>query len=177
MYEESGERLTLVAVVAAARNGVIGNEGAMPWRLRGDLRRYRQLTMGRPMIMGRKTLASIGRVLDGRDTVVLTRTGVAPIEGALAAGSPEEALRLAAACARARETNEIVIAGGAEIYALFLDRIDRIERTVVDAAPPGDAVFPRLDPAEWLEGPRTAFERAEGDSDSAFHLTLTRRAG
>ncbi|WP_279479336.1 dihydrofolate reductase [Aureimonas sp. SK2] len=138
------DALPLVAVVATAANGVIGLDGAMPWSIRSDLKRYRALTMGKPMIMGRRTLESIGRVLDGRDTIVLTRASSLPFEGAILARSTDEALDLAARAADRRGANEIVIAGGAEIYRQFLGATARVERTVIDAAPAGDAFFPDL---------------------------------
>ena len=136
--------LPLVAVVATAANGVIGHLGGMPWSVPSDLKRYRALTMGKPMIMGRRTLESIGRVLPGRDTVVLTRASALPFEGAILAKSPDEALALATQAADRRGANEIVIAGGAEIYRAFLSRTARVERTVIEAEPPGDAFFPDL---------------------------------
>ncbi|WP_294643485.1 dihydrofolate reductase [uncultured Aureimonas sp.] len=134
----------LVAVVATAANGVIGHLSGMPWSVPSDLKRYRALTMGKPMIMGRRTLESIGRVLPGRDTIVLTRASDLPFEGAILAKSPDEALALAAQAADRRGANEIVIAGGAEIYREFLPRTTRVERTVIEAAPAGDAFFPDL---------------------------------
>ena len=139
----------LVVVVALAANGVIGRNGDMPWRVPSDLQRYRRLTMGKPMIMGRKTLESIGRVLDGRDTVVLTRAATVPFVGARVAGSPREALSLAHACAKARGANEIVIAGGAEIYSLFLPLVVRLYVTRIEAEPQGDTRFPPIDPRVW----------------------------
>ncbi|WP_182085241.1 dihydrofolate reductase [Aureimonas sp. ME7] len=134
--------LPLVAVVATARNGVIGLRGAMPWSIPSDLKRYRALTMGKPMIMGRRTLESIGRVLDGRDTIVLTHAGSLPFEGAILASSVEDALAKAHDAADRRSANEIVIAGGGEIYRAFMPLTARIARTVIDAAPDGDAFFP-----------------------------------
>lgn len=155
----------LVAVVAMAENNVIGRDGEMPWRLATDLKRYRRLTMGKPMIMGRKTLASIGRVLDGRDSVVLTRGGGLPYEGAYAVHSPEGAVALAATLADARGADEIVIAGGAEIYRLFLDQVDRLYVTHVAAAPEGDALFPPIDPQHWKVV--ASEDVAAGEKDSA----------
>lgn len=165
---------TLTAVAAVARNGVIGLEGAMPWRLPTDLKRYKAITMGRPMIMGRRTLQSIGRVLEGRDTIVLSRTGETPFEGAIPARTPEEALTLAARSAAARGANEIVIAGGGEVYRLFWDRIHRLEITAVDADPAGDAFFPAYagGPFERLE--RTAMARSGHDSADAWFETWMR---
>lgn len=176
MFECEGARFKLVAVVAMARNRVIGRDGAMPWTLRSDLKRYRTLTMGRPMIMGRKTLVSIGRALDGRDTVVLTRSGAVEVEGAHPVRDPDEALRLAARLARGRGVDEIVIAGGAEIYALFLDRTDRIEMTEVQDDPEGDTLFPALDEAQWAEVRLSSMERGPHDTADANYVTLERRA-
>lgn len=139
----------LVAVVAMAENNVIGRDGEMPWRLATDLKRYRRLTMGKPMIMGRKTLVSIGRVLDGRDSVVLTRSATLPIAGAHAVATPEAALALAEELAGQRGADEIVIAGGAEIYTLFMDRLERLYVTHVEARPEGDTLFPAIDPLRW----------------------------
>lgn len=156
---------SLVAVVAMAENRVIGRDGAMPWSIPSDLKRYRRLTMGKPMIMGRKTLQSIGRVLDGRDTIVLTRGDTVPFEGARLARSPEEALDIARTCAASRGADEIVIAGGGEIYRLFLDRIDTLYVTTVMARPEGDARFPVIDPAIFAESSRD--ESSHGDRDSA----------
>ena len=155
----------LVAVVAMAENNVIGRDGEMPWRLATDLKRYRQLTMGKPMIMGRKTLVSIGRVLDGRDSVVLTRSGTLPIAGAHPVATPEAALALAEELAGQRGADEIVIAGGAEIYRLFLDQLDRLYVTHVAAAPEGDALFPPIDPQHWKVV--ASEDVAAGEKDSA----------
>ncbi len=174
MFEYEGRRFTVVAVVAMARNGVIGQDGGMPWTLKADLKRYRALTMGRPMIMGRKTLVSIGRLLDGRDTVVVTRSGQAPVTGAHVAGDAEEALEVAARLAEARGTNEIAIVGGAEIYRLFLDRTDRIEMTRIDAEPDGDTVFPTLLEGDWIAEDRGAMERGPSDTADARYITLSR---
>jgi dihydrofolate reductase len=139
--------LPLVAVVATAANGVIGFQGGMPWSIPSDLKRYRALTMGRPMIMGRRTLEAIGRVLDGRDTIVLTRAPSLPFPGAILAASTEEALALARQAADRRGANEIVIAGGGEIYRQFLPLTTRVERTMIEAEPVGDAFFPDLSAA------------------------------
>ncbi|MBC8130098.1 MAG: dihydrofolate reductase [Rhizobiaceae bacterium] len=166
---------TLVAVVAMAHNRVIGHDGAMPWTLSTDLRRYRRLTMGKPMIMGRKTLASIGRVLDGRDSVVLTRGSDLPIAGAERVGSPEEALVSARRLAAARGADEIVIAGGAEIYALFLPQVARLYVTHVDAEPEGDARFPEIVPHDWREVSSESVPAGEKDSAPSRFVVYERR--
>lgn len=163
--------LPVVAVVAAARNRVIGLNGAMPWRLPSDLKRYRQLTMGRPMIMGRRTLEAIGRVLDGRDTIVLTRAASLPFEGAILARGVEDALDLAAAAAKARGSNEIVIAGGAEIYRQFLPVTDRIAMTLVEDDPVGDTLFPEIAGAGFTSVSSVPAPRGPADSaDCRFEI-------
>ncbi|NDW05766.1 dihydrofolate reductase [Jiella pacifica] len=166
--------IPLVAVVAMAENRVIGRNGSMPWSIPSDLKRYRRLTMGKPMIMGRKTLQSIGRVLDGRDTIVLTRQDHAPFEGARLAATPQAALEIAASCAASRGADEIVIAGGEEIYRLFFDKLERLYVSEVAAAPEGDARFPTIDPATFepvhSEGPVR-----HGRDSAATRFTIYRR--
>jgi len=135
----------LVAVVAMARNRVIGAKGAMPWTLPSDLRHFRELTLGRPMIMGRKTFAGIGEALDGRDTIVLTRQAGFEAPGVLSVSDAETALKAARMMAASRGANEIVMAGGGELYQLFLPLTDRIELTRVEAEPEGDTFFPAFE--------------------------------
>ncbi|MBC6717215.1 dihydrofolate reductase [Aurantimonas sp. DM33-3] len=165
----------LVAVVAMAENGVIGDAGAMPWRMPSDLKRYRRLTMGKPMIMGRKTLDSIGRVLDGRDSIVLSRAEQLPYEGAILAGTPDAALGRARDAAAAREADEIVVAGGAEIYRLFLDRLDRLYVTRIAVDVSGDTVFPPIDPAIWAVESDEPCERGPKDSADSRFIVYVRR--
>lgn len=136
-------------VVAAARNRIIGRAGDMPWRMPSSLKRFRALTMGRPMIMGRKTFEAIGRPLDGRDTIVVTRNPAFPACGIHLAASLAEAFGIAARLADARGTHEIVIAGGGEIYAAALPYATRVCLDLIGAQPEGDAEFPSLDPTEW----------------------------
>ncbi|NIJ38627.1 dihydrofolate reductase [Sphingopyxis panaciterrae] len=134
----------ITLILARAANGVIGAGGKMPWHLPADLRRFKQLTMGRPMIMGRKTFDSLPAVLEGRRHIVLTRDPGWQDENAEVAHSVDEALRLANA-------PQAMVIGGAEIYALFLDQADRIELTEVAIEPRGDAAIPYPDPAAWKE--------------------------
>ena len=139
----------IVFVVARAKNGIIGRGGAMPWRLPSELQHFKQTTWGRPMIMGRETFASVGKALPGRDTIVVTRDRAFAAPGVVVAHSIEAALRRAETCAAARGVNEIMVVGGAEIYAALLDRADRIVMTEVDLEPTGDAATPAPDPALW----------------------------
>jgi dihydrofolate reductase len=150
-------------VVAATRNGVIGRDGDMPWRMPSSLRRFRSLTMGRPMIMGRKTFHAIGKPLDGRDTIVVTRDSSFKAPGVHVAGSLLEAFRIAQELAAARGTDEIVIAGGGEIYRLALPYATDVHLDRIDTDLEGDTTLPRLDPAEWREVARHLIERHPRD--------------
>ena len=159
----------LVIVAAVARNGVIGSGNAMPWHLPGDFRHFRALTMGKPLIMGRKTFASIGRALPGRETIVLTRDPGFCAPGVRVAHALEEAVALAAARAPAIGAHEIIVAGGGELYAALIGRAKRLEITQVDLAPDGDARFPAVDPARWRLVARSAASRGPGEyCDYAF---------
>ena len=162
-------RLTLLLVAAVAHNGIIGANNRLLWRLSSDLKRFKALTMGKPMVMGRKTFASIGRPLPGRETIVVTRDPAFPPEGALVAHSLEAALKLAHERAAAMGADAIVIAGGGEIYAQTIGRGDRLAITEVALAPEGDARFPAIDPSVWREVRREAGERGPRDeADFAF---------
>lgn len=156
-------RVTLVAAVA--ENGVIGNGGALPWRLPSDLKRFRKLTMGCPVIMGRKTFESLGKPLDGRDNIVVTRNADFKAQGIILVLGVDEALRVARQFAVGRAVGRIAVIGGAEIFALMLGQADVIEMTEVHAAPEGDTVFPELDRTQWKEVARE--RHAAGKRDSA----------
>ena len=125
-------------IVAVAENGVIGRGGALPWRLPSDLRRFRRLTLGKPMIMGRKTYQSIGRPLDGRESIVLSGRRERYPAGVHVAASIKEALALAAQLAGARGVEEVAVIGGAEVFAAALPFAERIYLTLVHAKPAGD---------------------------------------
>jgi len=155
--------MSIALVVAMTPDRVIGKDGRLPWRLPADLRRFRELTLGHAVIMGRKTHESIGAPLAGRTHIVVTRRRDYAASGCLVAHSPAEALELArgAAAAAARagaatgagdaSADEILVIGGAEIYAAFLPRAQRLYVTFVHAQIAGDTWFPRIDPAEWIE--------------------------
>ncbi len=166
--------MTLSLIVAVAENGVIGADGDMPWRLRGDLRMFRRVTMGKPVIMGRKTFQSLPKALDGRDNIVITRQMDFESDGAIAVVSPEEALDLAAKLAKARLVDEICVIGGAQIYQLFLPRADRIYLTRVHAKPQGDTCFPEVDKKDWREVSAEFFEKGENDSADYSFIVLER---
>lgn len=165
----------IVMVVAVARNGVIGRDNGLPWHMRSDLKHFKQATMGKPLVMGRKTYLSIGRPLPGRDTIIVTRDPGCRPEGTHQAGDLDGAIALADRLAEARGADEIVIAGGGSIYAAAMPRADRLIVTIVDLAPEGDARFPAIDATQWRETGRTAHPRGEGD-DAGFEIvTYTRR--
>jgi dihydrofolate reductase len=147
-------------VVAAAANGVIGRENRMPWHLPEDLAHFKRLTLGHPVVMGRKTyesiIATLGKPLPGRTNIVVTRQAGFAAPGCIVAAS------LDAGLAAAREVEEIFVIGGAEIYRLALERADRVHLTRIDAAFEGDTTFPALDPARWRETAREEHPPAGG---------------
>ena len=163
-------RPEITLILARAANGVIGAGGKMAWHLPADLRRFKQLTMGRPMIMGRKTFDSLPAVLEGRRHIVLTRDAEWHDEHAEVAHSAPEALRLANA-------PQVMVIGGAEIYRLFLALADRIELTEVALEPKGDAVIAAPDPAEWREVAREDHPAGEAGRPAYAFVTFTRRMG
>jgi dihydrofolate reductase len=140
---------TIALIVAIAENGVIGLGGGLPWRLSSDLRLFRRLTMGKPLIMGRKTFASLGRPLDGRDTIVVTRDRAFAATGAIVVHSLTDALARARDCAAQRDADEIFVIGGAELFREALPLAGRIYLTRVHAEPPGDVTFPEIDWNAW----------------------------
>jgi len=151
----------ITLILARAANGVIGNRGAIPWHLPADLKRFKALTMGKPMIMGRKTFESFPSPLPGRRHIVLTRDRNWAVEGAEVVHSVDEALAVAG--------GDAFVIGGAEIYALFLDRADRIELTEVDLVPEGDTVVPSFH--GWREVGREE-HAAEGERPAYTFVTL-----
>ena len=159
----------LALIAAVAKNGVIGVGGALPWRLSSDLKHFRAVTMGKPLVMGRRTYGSIGRPLQGRTMIVVTHDPRFAAAGALVGRDVDEALWLAERAARASGADEIVVAGGGEIYAQTIGRAARLHVTEVDLAPDGDARFPAIDPALWREVSRVGGERGErDDADFVF---------
>jgi dihydrofolate reductase len=160
--------LPLVLVAAVARNGIIGGGNQLLWRLSSDLKRFKALTMGKPLVMGRKTFQSIARSLPGRETIVVTHDP-AFSDGVLIARGVEEALALAEERAAAMGADAIVVAGGGELYAQTIGRADRLAITEVALEPEGDVRFPPIDTALWREVSREPGERGPKDeADFAF---------
>ena len=155
----------IVLVLARADNGIIGRDGGLPWRLPADLRRFKALTLGHPMIMGRKTFVSLPGLLPDRRHIVLTRDAGWRAEGAEPASDVESALALAGA-------GPVMVIGGAEVYALFLPRADRIELTEVHMEARGDTAIAYPDPAHWQEVTR---EDHPSDGNFPSHSFVTFR--
>jgi dihydrofolate reductase len=166
----------LIIVVAVAENGVIGRDNQLLWRLKSDLRRFRDLTWGKPMIMGRKTYESIGRPLPGRQTIVLTRDPGFSAEGVHVAHSWEQAETKGRELARVMQADAVAVAGGAEIYALALPVAQRIYLTRVHATPDGDAIFPAFDGKAFRELRRTDHPKGPDDEFPFTFIDLQRRA-
>lgn len=139
--------MKLSMVVALDRNRGIGQGNAMPWHLPDDFKHFKALTLGKPILMGRKTAESIGRVLPGRTNLVLTRSGQVPFEGMRAVASLDEAK----AIVEGEGASELCIIGGGEIFRQLLDQASDLYLTWVDAEVPADTHFPELDPGDWQE--------------------------
>ena len=166
--------VTLIAAIG--RNRAIGVRDGLPWRLSSDLRRFKALTMGKPLVLGRKTFEGIGRPLPGRFVVVVTRDAgrVCP-DGISAAPTVEAALARADALAAEQGADEIMVGGGAEIYRATLDRATRLCLTEVELAPGADAFFPAIDPAMWRETARVPQVRGPNDEADFAYVEYTRR--
>jgi dihydrofolate reductase len=161
----------IALVVARAENGVIGRDGAVPWRIPADMQHFRRVTMGKPCIMGRKTWESLPKKpLPGRTNIVITRDRAFQAAGAVVVHSLEDALSRA----QAAGPEEIAVIGGADIYGLTLPYAGRVYLTEVHADIEGDTVMPPLDPADWKETARERHERDAADHPFSF-VTLERR--
>ena len=166
----------IVLIAAVAENGVIGADGAMPWRLTSDMARFVALTMGRPIVMGRKTFESFPRrPLPGRTNIVVTRDAAYRAAGAVVTTSFADAEAIATGDALRRFATEIAIIGGAEIFAQWMDRADRLEITEVHARPDGDTRFAAVDPTLWQEVARVRNPAGPGDSADFSYVTFRRR--
>ena len=165
----------LVAVAAVARNGVIGADNGLPWRVSSDLKHFKALTMGKPLILGRRTFESLQRPLPGREIIVVTRDPRFSPVGVRIAHSPLEALAVARRLAKALAVDEIMVGGGAEIFRALMDETQRIELTEIALEPEGDAFFPSLDMAQWRETKRETPPRGERDEADFAFVTLARQ--
>jgi dihydrofolate reductase len=167
--------MQIVLIAAVAENGVIGRDGAMPWRLKSDMAHFRALTMGKPVVMGRKTWLSLHvKPLPGRTNIVVSRNPAFAAPGVLVARSVESALEAARGDAL-RRGSDIMVLGGADIYAQAMPLADRLEITEVHMRPEGGAVFPAIDPGVWREAARSAHAAGAGDDASFDTLTYVRQ--
>jgi dihydrofolate reductase len=165
----------IVIVVAAADNGVIGRDNGLVWRLKTDLRRFRGLTLGRPLVMGRKTFESIGKPLPGRETIVLTRDTSFRPAGVAVAHDLAEALALGQEVAARLGSDSVVIGGGDQVYRQALPVTDRIHLTEVHVSPEGDALFPPVDRAVFGETAREDHAAGPDDEHAFSFVDLVRR--
>ena len=157
-------------VVAVAENGVMGADNGLPWRLKGDMKHFKATTMGKPVIMGRKTYESIGKPLPGRTNIVMTRSSADLPEGVVQVSSLEEALQ----AAQDTGADEACVTGGAEIYALALPYAHTLHFTRVHMDADGDTAFPDFDMADWAETRAARFEAGETDSAAYTVMQLDR---
>lgn len=172
--ERAIQPLAIVIMVAVADNGVIGDGAAMPWHLPRDLKRLKALTMGKPLIMGRRTYQSIGRPLPGRANIVLTRNAAFTADGITSVNGFDAALTAARQWAAVNDATEIIIFGGAEIYALSLPVATRMEWTQVHSEPIGGTKFPPFDRSQWQEVSRQIVV-AEDDAPAHEYVTLVKK--
>jgi dihydrofolate reductase len=167
-----------IAMIAAiGQNSVIGNDGQIPWRLPTDFAHFKRTTLGKPLIMGRKTFVSIGRPLLDRTNIVVTRQPGYGFKGIVVCNSLDEALERAQSIAATDGVPEVMIGGGAEIYREAMPLADRLYITHVAAAPEGDARFPLIDPDQWEIVERHDIVRTDRDSADFTVLTYARRGG
>jgi dihydrofolate reductase len=167
--------MEIVLIVAVADNGVIGYQGAIPWRLKTDQQRFKAMTMGKPVVMGRKTFISLRRPLPGRTNIVVTRDASFRAAGAVVATSFAAAQAVALGDALRRPAGEIAVIGGAEIYAQWMDIADRLEITEVHARPEGDTYLAAIDAAVWQEVARMRNSAGSDDSADFSYVTYRRR--
>ncbi|HEX4948740.1 MAG TPA: dihydrofolate reductase [Blastocatellia bacterium] len=163
--------MTISIVAALGRNRAIGYQNQLPWRLPTDLQRFKQLTMGHHLLMGRKTFESIGRPLPGRTSIIITRQPGYEAEGCLIAHSLDEAIALA----KSRGEQEAFVIGGADIYAQTIPRADRMYLTFVEAEPEADALFPRFDESDWEVSTEETFAADEKNQFAMRFVTLIKK--
>lgn len=167
--------ILLSAMVAVSENQVIGVDNGLPWRLSNDLQWFKKVTMGKPIIMGRKTFKSLPGMLPGRPHIVITRDLDFSVKGAIIAHSLEDALSVGRDAAHRTGAHEMVIIGGAEIYRQALEKLDMIYLTRVHATVTGDSFFPALDPRDWTELSREFHEKSEKNMFDHSFIRLGRK--
>jgi dihydrofolate reductase len=164
----------IVFVVAAAENGVIGRDGGLPWKLKSDMARFKALTINKPVIMGRKTFASLPKPLVHRTNIVITRDAAYTVPGAVVTQTIERALEIAQGDALRRGADEVAVIGGGEVFDALLPRAGRVELTRVHEQTKGDVVFADLPLSQWREVARQDHARGAGDDAAYTYLTYER---
>jgi dihydrofolate reductase len=165
----------LILIAARGANGCIGRDGRLPWRVKADLKRFKEMTRHKPVLMGRKTWDSLGKPLPGRDNLVLTRDRRFRASGGFTYPSLEALIAAGRAMACAKGASEVCVIGGAALYEATLPIADRLALTEIDLSPDGDAFFPRFDPAAWIETARETLPRGEQDDAGAVLRLFERR--
>lgn len=165
------QMVKLCAIVAMGENRVIGRDGDLPWRLSADLKSFKSITSGKPLIVGRKTWESFPRrPLPGRENIVLSRDGAYSAPGARVYSSLAPAINVAISIAQTQSVDEVFIAGGGTVYERAMERVDRLYLTRVEASPDGDALFPEIDMSQW----QTSWEtRHQSDAKNDHNFTIT----
>lgn len=171
---QTSDNPTIALVVAMGENRAIGKGGDLPWHLRGDMRFFRKVTMGKPILMGRRTFNSLPGVLDGRLNIVLTRDRNFTVPDVAVAHSLEDGLKAARAETARTGADEIMIIGGQDVFREVLPETGRIYLTEVHASPEADTWFPKLDEVEWRETSRERHEAGPKD-DHAFSIVVLER--
>ncbi len=166
--------IAIILVAAVADNGVIGRDNALPFRQSSDLKRFKALTIGRPVLMGRKTFLSIGKALPGRTNIVVSRSADFAAADAVVAADLDFAMQAARGDALRRGVNEIAVIGGADIFARLMPLADRLEITHVHARPDGDTHFPPIDASEWRATAKSELPAGPRDEAPATCVTYVR---
>ena len=167
--------MTIALIVAASQNNVIGRNNQLPWHLPGDLQYFKTMTLGKPVIMGRKTFESIGKPLPGRDNIVISRQTNYTADGIKVVSSLEQAIALGQSINLINGIEEVMVIGGAQIYEKSLDLADRVYLTRVHRKVEGDAYFPALDSQLWHEIAREDIAAKEPNPFDFSYLVLERR--
>jgi dihydrofolate reductase len=167
--------MKIVLVAAVGANNVIGRGGQLPWHLKSDLKHFRDVTIGKPVVMGRKTYGSIGKPLKGRTNIVLTRDLGLVVPGGVLATSLDAALSYAREDAEQRGVDEIMVIGGSDVFEDTMPLAQRLEITHVHASPEGDAFFPSIDPEVWREIVRKEYPAGPDDDFGFAVATYLRR--
>ena len=170
----SRQPVELILIAAVAENGVIGQGGTLPWRLKSDMAHFRAVTMGKPVVMGRKTYQSIGKPLPGRTNIVVTRDRTFTAPGIVVTNDVEAALAAARDDAKQRGVDEIMVIGGTDIFVQTMPLADKLEITHVHARPEGDVFFPPIDARLWRENARSRHAAGPNDETDFSYVTYTR---